>query len=498
LTLVNEFLDENGRPNQEAGSKLMDRVLNEFGDDSVGELEGVHVGIEDVSQLLTKSIEDRRIGGSPIEQSTRYVKYDKRDGDGNWRYLRPKEIDNAGMLGRFETVTDRAFEVYSEVVSGLDELFRRQKPTSEFKIEVDREGDKVKVGEKELQGEGEANAFRIGYNFMIRGAACDVGRCVLPASTLTHLGMFGNGRYFTHLLSYLKSQDLVEAGERAGELEVELNKVIPTFIQRNKANPNWKKRDDMMRNYARGLFSGIKPTDDRVTLVERKDTLLEVTSSILFSYADISLKQIMDRLSDVGNDLMRKIVADYAGERGNRRDRTGRGIEAGYPLTFDLVGGFAEYRDLERHRILTQQRQTLGVGLGFAMPPEMAEIGMESKVEEVVGQMGDLNSDILHAGLLEASQYATLFNHRIRFSMGMNHREFQHMAELRTQPAGHFSYRSMMMEMADKVKAREPWSGALLDHVNYSDPDNRITRAAEQGRIAGKNLAAGVEGDVDY
>src|SRR3989338_9942733 len=117
LTLVNEFLDENGEPSQQKGTELMDRVLNAFGDDSVGELEGTHVGIEDISQLGTKLVEDRRIGGSPIEQSTRYVKYDKKDRDGKWRYLRPKEVAEAGLLSRFEQVNDRAFEVYSDGVS---------------------------------------------------------------------------------------------------------------------------------------------------------------------------------------------------------------------------------------------------------------------------------------------------------------------------------------------------------------------------------------------
>ena len=36
LTLINEFLDDNGDPSKEKGSDMMNRVLNEFGDDSVG------------------------------------------------------------------------------------------------------------------------------------------------------------------------------------------------------------------------------------------------------------------------------------------------------------------------------------------------------------------------------------------------------------------------------------------------------------------------------
>src|SRR3989338_5950495 len=108
LTIINEFLDESGNPSQEKGSELMDRVLNAFGDDSVGELEGAHVGIENISQLGTKWIEDRRIGASPIEQSTRYVKYDTKTEKGEWKYLRPKEIIEAGLKEKFEQVNDRA------------------------------------------------------------------------------------------------------------------------------------------------------------------------------------------------------------------------------------------------------------------------------------------------------------------------------------------------------------------------------------------------------
>ncbi len=111
--------------------------------------------------------------------------------------------------------------------------------------------------------------------------------------------------------------------------------------------------------------------------------------------------------------------------------------------------------------------------------------------------MSDLNSDIKHHGEIHAAQYATLFNNRIRFMMGMNLREFQHLSELRTQQAGHFSYRSMVMEMADKVKERFYWAKKAFEFVDYSDPGNKISRAKEQSKIAGKNLASGIDGSLD-
>ena len=406
-------------------------------------------------------------------------------------------MTEAGLQEKYEAVNDKAFEVYSEGVKLLQDYFKRQLPRDKFQIEVERDGKKVKAYEKELQNIVEQKAFSNAYSFTIRCAALDVGRCVLPSSTLTHMGVFGNGRYFTQLLNHLKSGELAEGRERAEALEIELNKVIPTYIKRNKANPKKAEINRKMKELAADLFKGFTPADDKVTLVPRMDYFTEVVASCLFPYTNLSLDQISRVVSLLPKEKRMDILDTYKGKRESRRDRTGRGLEGGYPLTFDLVGGFAEYRDLERHRMLTQQRQSLTTDLGFIIPPEMMEIGLEEKVKEVEGMMRSLNQDLRLAGVNEAAQYATLFNHRIRFMMGMNLREFQHLAELRTQPAGHFSYRSMVQEMVRKVQDREPWTEEFLGHVDFSDPDNKISRANEQARIAGKNVAAGVDGSVD-
>ena len=499
LTTINEFLDEHGEPSQQRGTELMNRVLNAFGDDSVGELEGAHVGLENVSQLLTKLIEWPRIGGSPIEQSTRYVKYDQKDKDGKWRYLRPQEVIEAGRLTQFERVNDRAFELYSQAIAKLYEHFEREYPKDKHTIEVVKGTEKIKIGESELRSDEERKAFETSYKFTVRCAALDVGRCILPASTLTHLGVFGNGRYFTGLLNAMKSDELLEARERAGKLEAELNKTIPTFVKRNRENPQLAKINEKMRTFASTLFKDITPSDDSVTLVPRHSDLDEIVASALFPYTNISLSQILEKVSKLPESKKLEINKIYMGERNTRRDRTGRGTEAGYPITFDLVGGFAEYRDLQRHRMLTQQRQLIGTGLGFIMPEEIRIIGLETPVLELVDMMNELNRDIRKEENLHASQYATLFNHRMRFMMGMNLREFQHLAELRTQPAGHHSYRAMTMEMTKKLIQRDPWTKEFLGFVDFSDPNNKIARAKEQSKIAGKNLAKGVssEGDLD-
>ena len=496
LTLINEFLDEEGNPSQRKGSELVDRVLNAFGDDSVGELEGMHVGFEDASNLLTKVIEDRRIGGSPIEQSTRYVKYDTKDEQGRWRYLRPKEIIEAGLLETYERVMDSAFEAYAQAIIKLSDYFEERLPRSAFAIEVMRDGKKVQMGENGLSKE-EKKEFRNAYNFTIRCAALDVGRCVLPLSTLTHFGVFGNGRYFTNLITVLKSHDLEEMRERGFRLETELKKNIPTFIKRNKVNLYAQDINRRMYDSVDKLTGGLVPDDKPVTLISDAKYFDLVLGSAMFPYANVSLPQILEVVEKLKPDQRREIIEAYKGNRQNRRDRSGRGLEAGYPLTFDLVMTYAEYRDLQRHRMLTQQRQRATTNLGFVLPFEIKEVGLENKVSETVERMEELNQEIRKNQLDEAAQYTTLFNHRVRVLFGMNLREFQHLAELRTQLAGHYGYRSLVMEMTRQIVAKYPESEAFLQFVNFSDPENKIARAKEQGVIAGKNLAKGITGELD-
>jgi|SRR3989344_5460710 len=497
LTIINEFLDESGEPSQAKGSELMDRVLNAYGDDSVGELEGAHAGIENVSQLVTKTIEDRRIGGSPIEQSTRYVKYDQKDKNGNWRYLRPREIMKTTLAEEFVFVNDFAFELYSEIVTRLIEHFKKELPEDKFTIEVMRNGKKAQAHKSELNGTDEERAFRNAYSFTVRCAALDVGRCVLPSSTLTHVGVYGNGRFWTNVISELKSGELVEEKKRGEDLEKELAKVIPTFIKRGGVRQHNVERLATMRELARTLFIGIKPESNYVELLPGGEYIDEVVSSSIYPYVNVSLKQIRNYVSGLEYEKKKELLDVYVGRRMTRRDRSGRGIESGYPLTFDLVGGFAEYRDLQRHRMLTQQRQILSTDLGFIMPPEMKIIRMEEKVLELVERMNWLNKGLREKGLVGASQYATLFNNRVRFCLGMNLREFQHLSELRTTPQGHFSYRAMVMEMARQVTRLYPWAERTYGFVDYSDPGNKITRAQEQSRIAGANLRTGIDGERD-
>ena len=234
-TVAREFLNPDGSPNDVKGSQMIDRVVNKFGDESVAELAVAPLCMEEISNLMTKVIEDCRIGGSPIEESTRYVLYDAKK-NGRWRYVRPENIMASGLGKAFVDNMDFLFETYARMVEPMQALFRKLLTEDAFEIEVERYGEIKKAGRKLLENDNEIKAHRIAYNFTIRSAACDVIRCILPACTQANVGLVGNGRYFSGLISKLLSHELTEANHLAELIRKALNTQIPTFIKRADRN----------------------------------------------------------------------------------------------------------------------------------------------------------------------------------------------------------------------------------------------------------------------
>jgi hypothetical protein len=218
---------------------------------------------------------------------------------------------------------------------------------------------------------------------------------------------------------------------------------------------------------------------------------------MVFPYVQHSTEQIRQVIQALPEEKRSEIFDTYIGKRQNKRDRPGRALEYGYPIQFDVVAGFAEYRDLQRHRMLTQQRQDLGVLLGYSIPAEILEIGKEAIVQECFQRTEDLHANLKSAGMEEEAQYATLFNHYIRWNIGLNLRELGHLTELRSQKAGHPKYRRTVQMMTRLYLQRHPDMEPILQFVDYNDYDEGITRAEQEARTARKSLATGVFDDMD-
>ena len=186
--------------------EFYERVLVGYGDDSVAELANAHIAIEDVSILATKTLEDSRIGLSPLEKSTRYVYFDNKR-DEKWLYHREKTLMNSEFAKLYEETCDFCFQTYANLIPKISAWIMEKEPMQEGVTER-------------------------AYKSTIRAKTCDLLRGLLPASTLTNMGMMGNGRAYEYLLTKLYSSDLSEFKDIGSIMQQELGKVIPSFVKR--------------------------------------------------------------------------------------------------------------------------------------------------------------------------------------------------------------------------------------------------------------------------
>src|ERR1700730_14787496 len=172
-------------------------------DASVAERAGAHVAVERVSTLAAKALEDSRIGISPLEKSTRYVRFDRLGPDGRFLYHRGPELAHPD----YEAAADALFQTYSQLIEPVTLAIRERFPLEED--ETDR-----------------------AWKSATRAKALDVLRGLLPAGTLTNLGLFGNGRAFEYLITKMAAHELPECRRLATDLHRELGLVIPAFVKR--------------------------------------------------------------------------------------------------------------------------------------------------------------------------------------------------------------------------------------------------------------------------
>jgi thymidylate synthase ThyX len=183
-----------------------DRILDGYGDDSIGELGGAHLAMENISMIAAKNIEDSRIGGSPLEKSTRYIYFDQKVG-GEYLFYKEPILMTSAYRDLYLETCNFLFDTYSRLIPPLTASIEQKFPK-------------------------EHHISKPAYTAALRAKVLDCLRGLLPASSLTNVGLFGNGRFYEYLLQKLNCHNLAELQEIGKESFAELNKVIPSFIRR--------------------------------------------------------------------------------------------------------------------------------------------------------------------------------------------------------------------------------------------------------------------------
>jgi thymidylate synthase ThyX len=447
--------------------ELYDRVFLEYGDDSVAQLGGVHLACEQASNLLTKILEWGRLMAY-LEQSTRYIPYDSRLG-GLYRYARPQSILQSRLGARYVGDLDGLFDSYAECLPQLSEWARATYPKD--------------AGDSDFV-----------YKQSIKAKACDAVRGMLPAATLSNVGIYGTGQAFEALLLRMRAHPLPEARSYASLMLTELRKVIPSFltrVDRPDRGLAWSRylaeTREATGEIVERLLGGDEP-DPRpsVTLAdfdpEGED---KVVAAICYPHVDLPDDQLLARVRALGTDERASLLRAYVGDRENRRHRPGRALER-TDYRFDVMTDYGAFRDLQRHRMLTIEWQPLTPRHGYEVPAPVHDAGLTEVFESAMARSSALHDALAEELPLEAS-YAVSLAYRIRFVMQMNAREAMHVLELRSTPQGHPSYRRVCQEMHRLIAGRAGHRAlaAAMSHVDHEDHDlERLAseRAAEVRR----------------
>jgi len=290
------------------------------------------------------------------------------------------------------------------------------------------------------------------------------------------MGVFGNGRFFESLLIKLQLSELEEMRRLAGLMRVELNKVVPSFIRRSDpSHPHFEgfRRHRAAQTALMRKIGGAIARDAGTSSVQLIDydakADVKVLAALAYAESQGSLEACRRWAEGLSLPERERLLGELAATRANRRHKPPRAAELA-EYTFDLVGDFGMYRDMHRHRMLTQERQLLTTRLGFEVTADVSAAGLDAKFQTLMHHAADVYEEIAAHHPLEA-QYAVPMAYRIRWTMTVNLRALIWLCELRSQPQGHPAYRRMAQQLYAAVVASQPALGLLFRHMDTSLPE---------------------------
>tara|TARA_B100000686_G_scaffold29070_1_gene29413 strand:+ start:1410 stop:2999 length:1590 start_codon:yes stop_codon:yes gene_type:complete len=446
-----EFDEIVGSPNQnqsdpllaiEKAERFYDRVLVGYGDDSVAELAGVHIACENISSLAADYLTNPRIGISPLEKSARYVMFDEKV-DGDYLYYKDPSIMASKYSQNYIDSMRNLFESYRSWIYEAMDYVREVSPQ-------------------------DSDTSDRAYASAVRAKGCDIVKNILPASRLTNVGLFGNGRAYEYLISSLYSTELSETQEIGNEMHNELRKVIPSFVKRSQRNEYLVHRRSPVQNAKLASPQGLS-NENSVTLVDFDDDAEKiVASTILYPHSQTNMGEIKTLIDSESSEYIENVIKEYVNNRSSRRDRPGRPFENVF-YTFEFLSSYGVYRDFHRHRQLTQEAQILTPDLGYDIPIEVEDMGLEDEWNSRMDEAAEVAKKIADSGLLLESQYALPRQFKVRWYMKMNLREIFHMVELRSGPQGHPDYRKIAQSIYHEVQKVHPVLASGISFVDLNE-----------------------------
>ncbi|MDH3678284.1 MAG: FAD-dependent thymidylate synthase [Nitrosopumilus sp.] len=469
------FLDEFLK-NKNRGEEFYNKVLLEYGDDSVAELGEAQIAIEGLSNIAVKKIEDRRIGLSYLEKSSRYVAWNKKI-NGNYRFYREPVLMKSKFADLYLDTCNFSFDVYSKNIEPMINYVREKYPIEKYFFKDSKDGKEKSFSK--LKKENDIKSANMIYRGSTKAKALDILRGLLPSATITNVGITGNGRAFEYLLTVLASSDLKEEQDLGSKIKKELNTTIKSFVRRaddkyGKAFQDYLKQiKKISKSIAAKEIKPKKVSGVMTALVDwesEKKSIDKIVTSIIYEQSpSTSYQNILHQVKNFSKEKKVKIINSFTDIRHNRRHRPSRAFESVY-YTFDLLNNFGMFRDFHRHRVLTLERQLLTTDHGYNTPNEIKILGIE-KEYKVCMDNTKVTFDKIRKKYPEQGQYVVNFAYNYPYFMKFNLREACHLIELRTVPQGHIDYRRVAQQMFKGISKVHPNLSKIMKFVDLKEYD---------------------------
>lgn len=445
-----DFLNHRGFKkilNNQRAQQFYARWLAQYGDDSIAQITGTHVVCWGISQVAMKFVEDQRIGLEPIEKSTRYVNFGKKV-DGKYLYYTPRpDLERLGLLEEYKATLDHLFDTY---VSLLPPLIKWLKENFD---------EKESILEKK---------------------AFDALRGLLPMATLGQVAFRGNAQAFEYLINRTAKHPLGELRWLAESFKQELDQEIPSLLLRLEDEKSQKYQEYLNGRHsavreAVGEFLSCPRLRPMVNLIEwDPEAEVKILAGIIFRESHCSWDLAFNDAYCLDEEKRKELFKRYLLNRTARWQKVGRAFENSY-LRFEIVMDIGAYRDLHRHRMMTQERQRFSTHHGFEIPPEVKEAGLSGQFSEAL-EKAEVLFNKLEIEDVELAQYVVPLAYRVRFYQWQNFRQFFWETELRTTSQGHPNYRFIEQEKYRLVKEKFPLIAEfMLVDMNKYDVARRGT-----------------------
>jgi thymidylate synthase ThyX len=460
---------------QERAEQFLDTFYFQYGHRSIADLAHLVFGLEQVSILAAIEVVDEQVWDGQ-ERSTRYQPFQKTG------WYTPPELAGTPVEGAYRQTAESLFAVYRALAAELLERLVAVVPRPEHLPDA-------------------------AYRRTLRARAFDVARSLLPLATHTSVGQVVSARTLERQISRLLSSPYAEVRAVGAELraacqlpaEAPLLERLdgggdPTFgeLLRPRAAPTLVKyaaASDYLTDTAAELAQAAdcylraigEPDRSRaVELADAAEPLDELVATLLYKHdrAGHSYRQVQATVGRLSPAQKQEVLELSVRRRGPHDDLL-REHQAGYALVFDVLMDLGSFRDLHRHRRCVQVRQPLTWSHAFEPVEDVfrAGLGDEAALGALEAGLGEVYVDTLlraeqaatavHAHDPRASDYLLPLAFRTRCLFKMDWAEVAYLTELRTAPAGHFSYRRTAWAMLQALRQRHP---ALADVIRATDP----------------------------